>query len=223
MPSLDYLDYTDRLQRQMRSVGLTSFKALSERSGVSEKLLRHLRRGRVGHLRGDALLTLSQALNVSVADLLVTYSDASLPDIDGTPPSQASQTSTVDMQQEYDRLQQQLQQQRATLKQEFQQETIQTLESLLLQLPTAAYAAQHNPQAPAVKLLPLLRPIDQLLASWGITAIAAIGEEVPYDPSQHQLIEGTAQPGVLVRVRYAGYRQGEKLLYRAKVGLVGGA
>lgn len=223
MSSLDYLDYTDRLQCQMRSVGLTSFKALSERSGVSEKLLRHLRRGRVGHLRGDALLTLSQALNVSVADLLVTYSDASLPDIDGTPSSQASQTSTVDMQQEYDRLQQQLQQQRTTLKQEFQQETIQTLESLLLQLPTAAYAAQHNPQAPAVKLLPLLRPIDQLLASWGITAIAAIGEEVPYDPSQHQLIEGTAQPGVLVRVRYAGYRQGEKLLYRAKVGLVKGA
>lgn len=211
---MSFLDYTNRLQHQMRSVGLTSFKALSERSGVSEKLLRHLRRGQVGQLRGDALLKISQALQVSVADLLVTYSDGEVSESSMT--SQA-QPSAVDLQQEYDRLQQQLQQQKEILKQEFQQEVLQKLESLLLQLPTAAYAAQNNPQAPAVKLLPLLRPIDQLLASWGITAIAAVGQEVPYDPSQHQLIEGMAQPGDVVWVRYTGYRQGEKLLYRAKV------
>jgi hypothetical protein len=33
----------------------------------------------------------------------------------------------------------------------------------------------------------------------------------------HQLLEGTAQPGDLVKVRYTGYRQGDKLLYRVKV------
>ncbi|MGB7379946.1 MAG: XRE family transcriptional regulator, partial [Rivularia sp. (in: cyanobacteria)] len=33
----------------------------------------------------------------------------------------------------------------------------------------------------------------------------------------HQLIEGNAQPTEKVKVRYTGYRQGDKLLYRAKV------
>jgi len=55
------------------------------------------------------------------------------------------------------------------------------------------------------------------LQQWSVEAIAEVGKELPYDPTQHQLIEGTAQPGELVRVRYTGYRQGEKLLYRAKV------
>jgi hypothetical protein len=30
-------------------------------------------------------------------------------------------------------------------------------------------------------------------------------------------MEGNAQPGDFVKVRYVGYRQGEKLLHRAKV------
>jgi molecular chaperone GrpE (heat shock protein) len=122
-----------------------------------------------------------------------------------------------ELRREYDRLQAQLLQQRQELWQEFQQSSVQVLESLLLQLPTAAYAAQQNPQAPAVKLLPLLRPIEALLQHWGIEAIAAVGSEVPYDPQQHQLMEGTAAVGDRVRVRYTGYRQGDKLLYRAKV------
>jgi hypothetical protein len=96
---------------------------------------------------------------------------------------------------------------------------LQVLESLLLQLPTAVYAAQQNPQVSAVKLLPLLRPIDALLQQWGIEAIAQVGVELPYDPQQHQLMAGTAAMGDRVRVRYVGYRQGDKLLYRAKVSL----
>ena len=123
----------------------------------------------------------------------------------------------MDLQHEYDRLQQQLVQQRQDLWQEFQQSSVQVLESLLLQLPTAAYAAQQNPQAPAVKLLPLLRPLDQLLQAWGIEPIATVGADVSYDPQQHQLMAGVAQPGDSVKVRYTGYRQGNRLLYRAKV------
>ena len=48
-------------------------------------------------------------------------------------------------------------------------------------------------------------------------AIAPVGAEVAYDPQLHQPLEGTAQPGEKVKVRYTGYRQGDKLLYRAKV------
>ncbi len=46
---------------------------------------------------------------------------------------------------------------------------------------------------------------------------AIVGTELPYDSRQHQLMGGTANPGDLVRVRYAGYKQGDRLLYRAKV------
>jgi molecular chaperone GrpE (heat shock protein) len=72
-----------------------------------------------------------------------------------------------------------------------------------------------------VRLLPLVRPVEQLLQQWGVEAIASVGSELAYDPHLHQLMEGTAQPGELVRVRYTGYRIGEKLLYRAKVSPIG--
>jgi molecular chaperone GrpE (heat shock protein) len=123
----------------------------------------------------------------------------------------------AELRQEYDRLQTQLTQQKQELWQEFQQSSLQILESLLLQLPTAAYAAQQNPQAPAVKLLPLLRPIDRLLQEWGIEQIAPVGAEIAYDPQQQQLMEGTAAVGDRVRVTHTGYRQGDRLLYRLKV------
>jgi molecular chaperone GrpE (heat shock protein) len=131
--------------------------------------------------------------------------------------------SLAALRQEYQRLQQQLENQRETLMQEFQQSSLQVLESWLVQWPTAAYAAQQNQQLPAVRLLPLLRPVEQLLQEWGVEAIASVGSELPYDPQWHQLMEGIAQPGDLVKVRYTGYRIGEKLLYRAKVSSLGNA
>jgi hypothetical protein len=50
-----------------------------------------------------------------------------------------------------------------------------------------------------------------------VSAIAPIGSEHPYDPTIHELMNGTATPGTPVRIRYAGYYHGETLLYRAKV------
>jgi molecular chaperone GrpE (heat shock protein) len=150
-----------------------------------------------------------------VNELLATFSSESLPT---TSPSEGEEAA---LRQEYQRLQQQLAQQRETLRQEFQQSSLQVLESWLVQWPTAAYAAQQNQQLPAARLLPLVRPVEQLLQEWGVDAIASVGSEIPYDPHLHQLMEGTAQPGELVRVRYTGYCQGDKLLYRAKVSPVG--
>jgi DNA-binding Xre family transcriptional regulator len=196
------VDYTPQLQELMRSKGIHSFKQLCTQTGISEKQIRRLRQGHIKDLRLATLHPLSQGLGVSIADLLATFDPTS---------------TTNPLQKEYDRLQTQLAEQRHTLQQEFQQESLQTLEPWLLQWSAAAYAAQQNPQAPAVKLLPLLRPIEQLLQQWGIEATATVGDEIPYDPQHHQLMGGTAEPNQLVRVRYAGYRQGNRLLYRAKV------
>lgn len=213
-------ELTQRLQELMQPLSFRSYKELSKSTGVSEKQLRRLRQGQISQMRGETLLKLSQALQVSVDELLATFSSESSSPY---PPSsvRGEAISVEALRQEYQRLQQQLEQHREILIQEFQQSSLQVLESWLVQWPTAAYAAQQNQHLPAVRLLPLVRPVEQLLQEWGVEAIASVGAEIPYDPHLHQLMEGNAQPGETVRVRYIGYRQAEKLLYRAKVSPVG--
>lgn len=201
-----FKDCTPQLRRLMELAGFSSFKELSEKSGVSELQLIRLRRGLVLQTRVEFLLEISQALNVSLAELL-----AALGVVESSPaPPEAIAT-------EYQRLQAQMERQREALMAEFQQSSLEILESWLLQWPTAAYKAKENPQLAAAKILGVVGPVERLMAEWGIEAIAPVGAEVAYDPTLHQLMEGSAEAGTLVRVRYAGYRQGEKLLYRAKV------
>ena len=236
-------DYTRSLRQLMQRAGISSFRALRQKAGVSDWPVKQLRRGQLGQLRFSTILKLSSALQLSVLELQAAFPDKDLakftPTVEIAPQASSrdraalnsrtsvphdSATTTATKQQtvqalqaECQRLRSQLLQQQQQLQQDFQQASLQALESWLLQWPTAAYAAQNNPQLPAVKLLPLVKPVEQLIAQWGIVAIAPIAAEIPYDPTCHQLIEGTAQPGAPVKVRYAGYSQGEKLLYRAKV------
>ncbi|AFZ11111.1 helix-turn-helix domain protein [Crinalium epipsammum PCC 9333] len=201
-------DLTHQLQQLMQQVGISSFNELSKQTGVSKRQLKHLRLGEVSQMRVETLVKISSLLQVSVTELLKTFSQVEI----------AEETDAqAAWKQEYERLQEQLRQQRESLMQEFQQTSLQVLESWLLQWPTAANAAKENPQLPAVRLLPLVRPVEQLVQQWGVEAIAFVGEEIPYNPQYHQLMEGSAQPGEQVRVRYTGYRQAEKLLFRAKV------
>ena len=202
-------EYTLELQRLMQQAGFSSLRVLSQASGVSELDLIRLRRGLALQTRADTLVKISQALEISITELLATFAPGSV--------ELPQESGSAAIAQEYDRLQTQMQQQRETLIQEFQQQTLQILESWMLQWPTAASKAQENPDLSAVKLLPLLRPIEQLLREWGVEAIGTVGASIRYDPQIHQLMEGTAQPGETVKVRYTGYRQGDKLLHRAKV------
>jgi hypothetical protein len=191
-------------------------------------------------MKAEATYKLSQTLKISIAELLTTFSDPSAPPLpaeliegmaaagslsegEGTPAPLSSPPAAADPTQEYQRLQAQMEQQRTTLQQEFQQTSLQILESWMLQFPTAAYAAQENPQIPATQLLPLIRPVEQLLQSWGVEAIATVGTELAYDPQLHELIDAEREvhPGDRVKVRYVGYRQGDKLLHRAKVSPIG--
>lgn len=228
MTQVSQPDFTHQLQDLMQRVGVSSFKALARSAGVSERQLLKLRRGEVQQIRVNVLIQLSQALQVSLTDLVATFSPVELDvqtfllspaeeQLRKNAASMGESQQIADLKREYQRLQTQLEQQRQTLWQEFQQSSLGVLESWLLQWPTAAQKAQSNPQLAAVKLLPLLRPIEQLLQQWGVEAIAPVGAELPYDPMLHQLMEGMVQPGEIVKVRYTGYRQGDKLLYRAKV------
>lgn len=213
MAQVSHPDFTQSLQKLMQRLGVSSYKALAKTAGVSDRQLLRLRRGELNRMRVDVLLKLSQALQVSVTELVVTFSPAT-----EQPTRQEESTPAVaQLKKEYERLQAQLDSQRQELWLEFQQSSLQVIESWLLQWPTAAQKARENPQLAAIKLLPLVRPIEQLLQKWEVEAIAPVGSEVAYDPQLHQLLEGTAQPGEKVKVRYTGYHQGNKLLYRAKV------
>ncbi|MBC6477047.1 MAG: helix-turn-helix domain-containing protein [Hormoscilla sp. GM7CHS1pb] len=195
--------YNQVLLQLMQRVGLSSFKALSRKSGVPEKQLRRLRRGEISRLRWEIFCQLSETLEVPVTELLATFAGV------GYPNSEISQ--------EYQRLASQMTSQRQELMLEFQQSSLAVLESWLRQWPIAEDKARENPQLPAVNLLPLVRPVQQLVEQWGVESIAPIGSEVPYDPQWHQLAEGTAETGDLVKVVGPGYRHGDKLLYRAEV------
>lgn len=199
-------NYAAKLRSLLQSAQIPSLKALAQTAQVTEWQVKQLRKGQAAQMRVAPLHRLSQALQVSLSELVEMFSDL-----------QTGNNRQPDLEAEYQRLRSQLDQQRQTLQQEFQQASLHTLESWLLQYPTAAYAAQQNPAAPAVRLLPLLRPVEQLIQDWGIEAIAPVGSEQAYDPQLHQLMEGTAAIGDRVKVRYTGYRQGNKLLYRAKV------
>jgi molecular chaperone GrpE (heat shock protein) len=201
-------DYSPELQRLMQQAGLCTLSELSRTAGVSERQLIRLTRGLALNTRVDILLKISRGLKISLEELLSTFADNTVPTL---------QKSQSEVELEYQRLQQQMEQSRETLTEAFQIESLQVLESWLLQWPTVAYRAQQNPQLAAVKLLPLLHPIEQLMQQWGVEAIATVGSQVAYNPQYHQLMEGSVQPGEPVLVRYTGYRYREKLLYRAKV------
>jgi molecular chaperone GrpE (heat shock protein) len=200
-------DYTLKLQALMHKVGIKSFRKLSELTGTSDRTIRKLRSGELNPLRWQTLVKISSTLQITVTELL---------DIFGAQSNSNTQQLEL-LHQEYRQLQQQLQQQRETLQTEFQYQSLQTLESLLTYLPAAKYAATNQPDFPASKIFPLLQSIDRLLTQWNVTVIGEIGTQIAHDPHYHQLIEGTANPGELVTVRYMGYRQGEKLIFRAKV------
>lgn len=211
-PSLRQL-YKANLRLLLDKANISSARALARHANVSDWQVSQLSQGKAAQIRLEVLYKLSQALQISLADLLATFS--------ALPALTFQKVESDSLRLEYQRLQVQLEQQQDLLYQEFQRSTLRSLESWLLQFPTLAYAAQQNPQFPAKSFLPFMRPLEQLLQSWGVEAIAPVGSELPYDPHLHQLMEGTAAPGERVKVRYTGYCQGEKLLYRAKVSRTG--
>ncbi|NES04420.1 MAG: nucleotide exchange factor GrpE [Okeania sp. SIO2F4] len=202
-------NYTPQLQNLMQNANISSYRELSQKARVSELQLMRLQRGLASQMRVDVLLKISQALGITLTELLTNFVPEfikKLPEIS---------TSTVE--QEYNNLQKELEQQKQLLMQEFQHSSLQILESWLQQWPTVVEKAKQNPRLGAVKILPLLRPVEKLMEQWNVESIANVGAEVPFDPQLHQLMEGSAQKGEMVKVRYTGYKQGDKLLFRAKV------
>lgn len=218
-----YLSNREKLQQLMQQAGIVNFKQLSRLSGVSQWQLNRLLTGLFPKLPVINLLKLSQTLKISLEQLLLQFEPTESLKEDWEIVSQDIldnfNTNTMSLQQEYKQLQQELEQQEKHLEKEFQASSIAALESWLLQWPTAAIVAKKNPEISAVKLLPLVKPIFELLKQWGLEMKGSVGEVVPYAHESHQLLEGggDAETGDPVMIRYVGYSHDQKLLYRAKV------
>lgn len=182
-------DYTPALKKLMVAVKISNFKQLSQQAGVSEKQILHLRRGKIKQMRLEVLLALASTLSISLEELVQQFSPETIS------LSRKEQSS----------------------REKFERESLEILESWLLQWPTAVSAIAQNPDLPAQRVIKLLNPVEKLIQSWGVSQIGQVGEEVPYNPQKHQLLSGNVTAGETVRVRYVGYQKGNKLLYRAKV------
>ncbi len=202
----EHPDPAERLSQWMARAKIPSVRSLSRQSGVSRRQIEKLQSGDVHLIAVGHALQLAQTLNISLSELL---------QLEHQPVNQQA------VQAEYERLKSEMAELRSQAFQSFQTETLNILEPLLLQWPTAAYAAQKNPTAPAVRLLPLLNPLERLLQHWQIEAIGIVGEVVPYAPQRHQWAGDSAPSAVdsPVQISHVGYQQADKLLYRAKVHL----
>jgi molecular chaperone GrpE (heat shock protein) len=199
------VNYTERLQKLMGNVEIGNFNTLCDVAGISRRQLLKIRKGEIKQVKFETLINLSQALNISLELLIREFLDLKAEsEIADSLYSSADSRQLEEINQ-----------------QKFQQSCLEILESLLLQFPTAAHKARENPQLAAINILPLVeKPLQRLLQAWGIEAIAQVGEEVIYNPQLHQAMEGNIQPNQVVKVRYVGYQQQGKLLYRAKVSLL---
>jgi len=206
---------TERLRSLMDAAGIASFRALARQAEVSDWAIRQLRHDRLQAMRIETVQKIAAALNLSLVDLLSQFgviADSRSADNEAAPTAELATLQT-----EYQRLQAQLEQQAAQLQTQFQTAALVTLESWLLQWPTVTHAVEKNPDLPASRLVPLVNPVQTLLEQWAVEAIAPVGAIVPFDPQLHQLMNGHATPGDLVKIRYTGFRHQGKLLHRAQV------
>ena len=200
----------------MKQVNVANIEELSNVSGVSELQIRRLQYGLIYKISVETLVKLAAALQISISQMLDKFTQPAelLPkESSDVVPQQSAQF----WQQEYQQLESKMAQQAETLSSQFQQDSIQTIESWLIQWPTAIAAIDKNPELPAAKLIPLVKPVEHLVKQWDIETISEVGTELPYDPQWQELMTGSAEPGTMVKVRYVGYKQGNKILYKAKV------
>ncbi len=121
------------------------------------------------------------------------------------------------LQQECQRLHQDLETQPTQITQALQHATFDKLQTLLTSYPSIQKITQHQPDLPARNFLALFTPLDNLLQDWGWQTIGTAWEAVPYDPQLHQPDSSDIQPGDMVYIRFVGYRQGDHILCPAKV------
>jgi len=151
-----YKYHRQKLEQLMAEIGCKNLEELSKLSGLSSWQLQRVRHGLIAKLSSESLVKLANALQLPVSDLLAHFQIPTM----GT---EDRSGELKILEQEYQNLQQKLDQQKEELAEEFQRQSIEAIESWLVQWPTAEAVARKNPDLAAVKILSLVKPIMQLL------------------------------------------------------------
>ncbi|MEM8715482.1 MAG: hypothetical protein AAGE92_06835 [Cyanobacteria bacterium P01_G01_bin.4] len=200
-------DWNDTLSCWMARADCLSWAQLQHDATLSRYRIQQLRQCQLSSWPLQAMQNLCAALDIPLVELLAaanaidlihpvrTYPDGNTPShskaAGAAPPCLSSDTH--------------------------RQATLQTLEPLLRQLPTAAYAVQHH-NLSAAQLLKILKPLESLLAEWNVTQLGAVGQVVPFDPTwQSSLTDTEHKRDTLVSIRYVGYRVGRRIWLKAQV------
>ncbi len=122
------------------------------------------------------------------------------------PPQDNEQKITV-LQQQCQRLRNELTSQKAQLRSDFSNATFEQLQTLLTTYPSACKMAQTMPDLPARNLVALFTPLENLLQTWDIEAIGSPWQSVSYDLQLHQPDVDDIAIGESVYIRFVGYRR----------------
>ena len=227
-------NFSSQLKELMQQADIASYRALAEFAGVSRWQVQQLRQGRVDMMRVSVLLRFAEVLQVSLTDLLERFgvkTEAENKDAIAQPARDSEQINSEQinseqinseqvtaLKREYQRLQQSAAEKLSMARSQFQADSLRTLESWLVQWPLIKKRAKERGAAlPAEKVLPFIKPVETLMAEWGVDAIAPVDAQVPYDPQYHQLTGTAANAGELVTVTHSGATHNGKILHRAKV------
>lgn len=136
---------------------------------------------------------------------------------DRSEPLHNREPAIADLQQQCQRLREELRLQKAQLTLDFSNATFEQLQTLLINYPSACKMAQITPDMPAQNLVALFTPLENLLQTWDIETIGSPWQQVSYQPRLHQPDVDGMTIGEDVYIRFVGYRQREQILRPAKV------
>ena len=171
LPQNDQFDRNQSsLNELMKRSSIDSLEDLSEVAKVPELQIRRLLYGLVYKLSVENSLKLAQVLQIDLQKFITLFAEAENADL---PTEKITSQSNLEdsqnnrsWQQEYQRLKQEIAEQQTTLQVQFQQDSLQIIESWLIQWPTAIAAIAKNPDLPAERLIPLVNPVKELVTGW---------------------------------------------------------
>ena len=204
------LPYDKLLRDRMSALGISSWVALRDLSGLTPRAVLQVRKGKLGRLRFEELQRLTQALEWTQGELLEVFG------ISVSPPARKPSPEWEQLQQECQRLRQQLGQQKQQA-QDFRETTFGELQTLLINYPTAYKMAQAQPDLLAKNFSTLFFPLENLMQQWGCEPIGSAWEQVSFNPQLHQPDTEEIEIGESVYIHFVGCRQGEEILCPAKV------
>lgn len=210
----------------MKQAGISNWKDLQKKSGLSGVALWQLRDGNGENMKFGELATVAKLLSIPLGTLLDKLNlPVENPELEAhrvkceelKKQAQQLEEKVDTLYKEGLRLHEEMQQQKAEITQVFHESTFAQLQSLLTNYPSIHQMVGAKPELPAKNLISMFTPLDNLLKEWGYEQIGKPWEQVAYNPQIHQPDNSDITEGEQVYVRFVGYQHQDKILCPAKV------